>query len=87
MFADLWNYTTFTAAMETFGISTLDVFIMIIGVVLLYISDKLVYEGTTVFKALDKQNFVIKIAVIYAELLTILLHGMVGTSSFIYFQF
>lgn len=87
MFADLWNYTTFTAAMETFGINTLDVFIMIIGVVLLYISDKLVYEGTTVFKALDKQNLVIKIAVIYAELLTILLHGMVGTSSFIYFQF
>ena len=87
MFTDLWNYTTFTAVMETFGINTLDVFIMIIGVVLLYITDKLVYEGTTVFKALDKQNFVIKIAVIYAELLTILLHGMVGTSSFIYFQF
>ena len=87
LFSDLWNYTTFTAAMETFGISALDVLIMAIGVVLLYITDKLIYEGTTVFKVLDKQNFAIKIAIIYAELLAILLHGMVGTSSFIYFQF
>ena len=75
MISDLWNYTTFTSTMETFGINTLDVAIMIIGIVLLYITDKLVYEGTTVFKALDKQNFIVKILVIYAELLTILFHG------------
>lgn len=87
MFSDLCNYTTFEAAMETFGIGTLDIFIMTIGVGLLYITDLFVYEGTTVFEVLDKQNFVIKIAIIYVELLVILLHGMVGTSSFIYFQF
>lgn len=87
MVSDLWNYTSFTSTMETVGINTLDVLIMFIGIVLLYITDKLEYGGTTVFKALDKQNFIIKILIVYAELLAILLHGIVGESSFIYFQF
>ena len=87
MFSNPWNYTAFDTAMMTFGISTSDVFIMSIGVVLLYITDKLIFDKTTIFEVMDKQNFVIKILAIYAEIITILLYGMVGSSAFIYFQF
>lgn len=87
MFSRLWNYTTFNTAMETFGLSTIDVLIMSVGVVLLYITDKLIYEKTTIFKVMDNQNFIFRVVVIYAEVITILLYGMVGSSAFIYFQF
>ena len=87
MFSRLWNYTTFNTAMETFGLSTVDVLIMSVGVVLLYITDKLIYEKTTIFKVMDNQNFIFRVVVIYAEVITILLYGMVGSSAFIYFQF
>ena len=87
MFSRVWNYTEFTTVMETFGLNTVDVLIMSIGVVLLYITDRLVYEKTTVFKVMDNQNFAFRVLVIYAEVMTILFYGMVGSSAFIYFQF
>lgn len=87
MLSNPLNYTPFVVAMEQFGLTTADIGIMIIGVVLLYISDKFVYEGTTIFEAVNKQNFLFRILLIYVEVITILLYGMVGSSAFIYFQF
>ena len=87
MFSNLWNYTSFNAAVESFGLGVADVLIMSLGVVLLYISDKLIYNNSTIFKFMDKQNFVLKLLAIYAEIIVIFLYGMVGDSSFIYFQF
>jgi len=87
MMAQPWGYMTFVAFLETYGMTALDVLVMAVGMVLLYIADKCTYEGTTVFKVMDQQNFVIRVAVIYAEVLIIMFLGMVGSSAFIYFQF
>ena len=38
-------------------------------------------------RKLDGQNWGIKVLLIYVEVIVILLHGMVGSSAFIYFQF
>ncbi len=87
MMAQPWGYMSFVTFLETYGMTALDVLVMAIGVVLLFVTDKLIYEGTTVFAVMDQQNYVIRVAIIYAELLTIMLLGMVGSSAFIYFQF
>lgn len=87
MFTDLWNYREITSLLNTFGLTSLDVIIMVVGLVLLFISDRCIFRETTIFKVMDKQNAVFRIALIYAEVMIILLYGMVGTSSFIYFKF
>ena len=81
------NYTPFITTMENFGLNTLDILLMALGVVIILLAHKFEYAGTTIMKKIDEQNFVFKILVIYAEIITILLHGMVGSSAFIYFQF
>ncbi|SEQ16530.1 D-alanyl-lipoteichoic acid acyltransferase DltB, MBOAT superfamily [Lachnospiraceae bacterium NE2001] len=87
MFSRFGNYTDLNTIIDSFGLSVVDVLIMAIGVVLLYITDKLIYNKTTIFKEMDKQNFVLRIMLIYAEVLILFFYGMVGSSSFIYFQF
>ena len=87
MLTNILYYTTFSGAMETFGLATTDIFLMTIGTAIIYFSDKCINKGTTIFQKLDEQNVVIRIFVIYIEVLTILFFGMVGTSNFIYFQF
>ncbi len=87
MFTHIWSYTPMTTALATFGLSTVDILLMTLGVVLLYLSDLCIEKGTTIFKKIDEQNFFIKVAIIYIEILVILFHGMVGSSAFIYFQF
>lgn len=87
MLADLWNYTPFATAMGKIGLDVLDILIMTIGCVLLFISDRYCYKGTTIFKKMDEQNFFVKVIFICLELMAIMFFGMVGTSSFIYFQF
>lgn len=82
-----WSYMTFGGFLELYGMKALDVLVMAAGLVLLYITDRCIYEGTTVFKVMDQQNYLIRVAIIYVELLTILFLGMVGSSAFIYFQF
>lgn len=44
-------------------------------------------RGTSLKAVLDRQRYGIRVAVVYAELILILLVGMVGNSAFIYFQF
>lgn len=87
MFSDLWNYTTINNAFSTFGLGVMDMFIMLIGIAVLYFADMCIYNGTTIFRKVDEQNWGFKVVLIYAEIMLILLHGMVGSSSFIYFQF
>lgn len=87
MATNLWNYTTFVTAMETFGLTSLDLLLMITGVIVLYLSDLCVYRKETIFRVMDRQNLFVRIMLIYVEILTIFMYGMVGTSSFIYFQF
>ncbi len=82
-----WKYTTFVSSFNTFGLNVMDMFLMVLGVVFLYYSDLCVFKGTTIFKKMDGQNFGFRVAAIYLEIILILLYGMVGSSSFIYFQF
>ena len=44
-------------------------------------------RGTSIKEFLDRRRYGVRVAVLYAELLLILLVGMVGNSAFIYFQF
>ena len=81
------KYTAINNAFETFGLGVLDLGLMIIGVVLLFFSDLCIYKGKTIFEVTDEQNYLARLAIIYIEVVTILMHGLVGTSSFIYFQF
>ena len=87
MFITPINYTPFTVAMETFGLNTLDILLMSLGMVIIYSAHKCEYEGKTLMRKLDGQNWGIKVLLIYVEVIVILLHGMVGSSAFIYFQF
>lgn len=86
-FANPVKFTPYTSALEIFGLNTLDITIMGTGVVILYLADLCVYKGTTVFERMDKQNFWIRILLIYSELLVTILYGVIGSSSFIYFKF
>lgn len=51
---------------------------MIVGVVVLYFAELCVYKGTSIFKVMDKQNYWIRIILIYAEILMIMIYGMMG---------
>ncbi|MBR2045060.1 MAG: MBOAT family protein [Agathobacter sp.] len=79
--------TTLEEAFIVFGLDVKDVLIMITSLIVLLCVDKKKYEGICIHKFMDEQNFIFKWFVIYVEILVILLYGMVGTSSFIYFQF
>ena len=83
MMAQPWGYMTFVDFLATYSMTALDVLIMTVGVVLLYVTDKYIYAGTTIFAVMDEQNFLVRVGVIYAELLAIMLVGMVGSSAFI----
>ena len=80
-------YTPLASAFEAFGLTVSDLLVMVLGVVVLIIADFLQYNGSSVTEKLDEQNGWFCCLVIYLEVFAILLYGMVGTSSFIYFQF
>ena len=69
------------------GISYKDYFIMIFGVVVLLLAEQIRYRKSTIFIEMDKKPVLMRIFLIYCELLLILFCGKVGTSAFIYFQF
>lgn len=81
------NYTAFTVAIDAFGLNTLDILIMAVGIVVIYVAHRLEYMGTSIIKKMDEQNLIFRISLIYVEVMMIFIHGMVGSSSFIYFQF
>ena len=80
-------YTTLEKAFEGFSLDVKDMLLMAIGVGVLMYADSRKYEGDSIQEVLDRQNIIFKWIIIYLEILVILMYGMVGTSSFIYFQF
>lgn len=68
-------------------LTSVDVVLMILGVLVLIAEHYYVSRQSSLTQVLDKQKTVVRGAVIYAELLLILFCGMVGSSSFIYFNF
>ena len=82
-----WNYMSFNAIAEAAGLTSIDVLLMAAGLIMLFLSDLSTYRGESIFQAMDRQNYLIKVFCIYLEVIIILMHGMVGSSPFIYFQF
>ena len=80
-------YTTLVSAFEAFGLTVTDLAVMMTGILILGAADYLQYNGSSITEKLDEQNGGFRCLVIYAEAFCILLYGMVGTSTFIYFQF
>lgn len=64
-----------------------DLLMMALGTVILGAAEYLQHRGTPVTPMLDRKPFAVKWLVVNAEILVILLFGLVGTSSFIYFRF
>lgn len=82
-----WKYTTIVNSFNAFGLNVMDMLLMVLGLVLLFYSDLCIYKGTTIFKKIDEQNLGFRVIAIYVEIMLVLFYGMVGSSSFIYFQF
>lgn len=72
---------------EMFDIGYVSLYMMIIGLVVLFVSDYLQNKNSSIFKFNDKQLPIIKYSVIYAEILCIMIFGKIGSSQFIYLQF
>lgn len=85
--SNLWNYTAVNMAVETIGLTSVDILLMTTGIAILYLSDLCTFRGENIFKVMDKQNYLIKVSLVYCEVIIIFLYGMIGSSSFIYFQF
>lgn len=76
-----------TVSFESFGLNTKDAVIMISGLMILFLADQVQYRGTSITEVMNRQNLLIRYGMICFEALCILAYGMVGSSSFIYFQF
>ena len=74
-----------TAALYT--LTAPDMIIMILGLLVLLWEHYCVSRQSNITVWLDNRKAPVKIAVIYAEVLLILFFGMVGSSTFIYFNF
>lgn len=61
--------------------------LMALGLVLLFADEFLCFKGSSLRKESDKLPGVLRILFIYCEAAIVLLFGMVGSSSFIYFKF
>jgi len=69
------------------GIGMGKLLVLVVCVVALFVVDYFIYKKKSVTQWLENRFFLIRWGFLYAALLLILLYGMVGTSSFIYFQF
>ena len=82
-----YAYSSFSDAISKIGLTSLDALLMSWAIVVLYVEQKNCYEGTNIFTRMNEQNKLVRLLVIYCELLLILFFGKVGNSAFIYFQF
>ena len=73
--------------MNISGLTIIDLAVMLCGLIILYFSDYLTDRGKSIFEIVDKRKYIIRLAVIYAEIIALFVFGMVGASSFIYFKF
>ncbi len=72
---------------DLLNIAVYDIVIMLIGLSVLCFSDYLQNKGTSLTKFIDSQKPIVGYAVIYAEVLAIMIVGNVASSQFIYFRF
>ena len=77
----------FLAAAERFGLLLPDLAIMLGGLIVLYVTDRIAYKGSSVFEKLSGSCLALRLACVYGEVLLIYFFGMLGSSEFIYFQF
>lgn len=87
MFSNFWGLGYPDIGLLTFGFTLMDAVLMIIGVLTLIAEHYFLHNQSSLTQKLDSQNLLFKYTVIYIEILLILFYGMVGNSSFIYFNF
>ena len=68
-------------------VSVLDAVLMLSGLVLVLSADGLKNSGKSLSGIVDRQRAIVQYGVYYAGVLAVMFFGMVGNSSFIYFQF
>ena len=68
-------------------VTAMDTAVMTAGLMIVLFADYLKDSGRSLHELVDRQKGVVQYAVLYAEVLAVMFFGMVGNSSFIYFQF
>ena len=68
-------------------LSSTDITVMIAGLCVVLFADFLQDKKTSFTAMIDRQKPIVQYCAIYAEILAVMFLGMVGSSSFIYFQF
>lgn len=87
IFRNLLQPTNLMGLLAEAGIGTGKLLILAVCILVLFVVDFMIYKKISVTKWLSERFFLIRCVVLYAALLMILFYGMVGESSFIYFQF
>lgn len=78
---------TIPTVIKVAGLGKKSLVLMGAGLVILFLDELLCFKGYSIRKKCDKLPAWIRTVLIYAEVAVILLYGMVGSSSFIYFKF
>lgn len=81
------SFTTFEVAIANMGLNSKDVVIMILGLIILLLSDIVEDTGTSLQEIMNRQNTAIRMFLILVEIVCVLFYGKFGQSQFIYFQF
>ncbi len=81
------SFTTFEEAIANIGLNSKDVAIMLLGLIILLLSDIAEDMGTSLQEIMNRQNTAIRIFLILVEISSILFYGELGQSEFIYFKF
>ena len=76
-----------TAIIDATKMSKLGLLVMIFSLGILVFADYLEDKGGSLYEFLNKRSWLMRTAVLYAEIILILCMGMIGKSEFIYFQF
>ena len=87
IFANMLQPVNIMALLAEAGIGMGKLALLMVCILALFVVDFMIYKKISVTKWLGERFFLIRWALLYAALLMILLYGMVGNSSFIYFQF
>lgn len=87
IFTNLLKPTNIMALLAEAGIGMGKLLLLSLCILVLFVVDFMIYKKISVTKWLSRRFFLIRWAILYGLLLLILFYGMVGGSSFIYFQF
>lgn len=87
MFTNFFTSGTSSLSLGACSLTLIDAALMIGGLLLLVLEHFCISRHSSIAELFDKQKTPVKIVIIYAELLLLLFFGMVGQSSFIYFNF